>query len=60
MKDDARPDPRILLLMAALLVVAGFWMAGWIKASAYNRVTGKHVSAWDALVLDIRVQDNPK
>jgi hypothetical protein len=32
-------------------------MRGCVKADAYERVTGKKVSTWDAMWLDLRVQE---
>lgn len=41
------------------LVALHVWSAN-MKAAAYERVTGKKVSAWDAMFLDLRVQEEPK
>ncbi len=46
----------LLLLAGALLFFAGvIIIPAWLKAEAYNRATGAHVSWWDALILDLRV-----
>jgi len=34
--------------------------SAYFEASAYNRVTGANVSTWDAIWLDLRVQESPK
>jgi hypothetical protein len=41
----------------ALAFVALIMIQPYMEACAYERVTGKHVSAWDALWLDLRVQE---
>lgn len=47
------------LLTAALVLVllAGWVLASWIEARSFESVTGKHVSTWDAMFLDLRVQE---
>lgn len=45
-------------LLAALSVV---WVIeSAMEARAYNRVTGQNVSTWDAMWIELRVQDSPK
>ncbi len=40
-----------------VLVIAG-WVAGsHFEAKAFERVTGKHVSTWDAMFITLRVQE---
>lgn len=52
--------------MAAIMLVAlafGFAnsvVSSYLEARAYNRVTGKNVTTWDAMYLDLRVQAEPK
>jgi len=36
------------------------WTCAGIEARAYERVTGKHVSQWDAYWLNLRVQEAAK
>ena len=43
----------IAFLMAGLACIT-WWSAGQ-EASAFERATGKHVSQWDALFLELRV-----
>lgn len=47
------------LIAAALVLVllAGWVLASCIEARSFESVTGKHVSTWDAMFLDLRVQE---
>lgn len=49
----------VAVLMAVLCVCALLlWVArSSCEASAYNHVTGKNVSTWDAMFLELRVQE---
>ena len=41
---------------ASLLLIVGFaYMSAYFEAAAYNRITGKNVSAWDAMFVKLRV-----
>lgn len=56
---------RDLLGWLILGLVAGLLPFGWVatsylEASAYNRVTGKHVSTWDAMWVDLRVSSEAR
>lgn len=48
----------------ALLVILGFILMAIaqpaLESQAYNRLTGAHTTYWDALFLELRVQDQPK
>lgn len=45
---------------AAVIILLGAWFAtSWAEARAFNEVTGKNVSAWDAMWVDLRVQAEP-
>lgn len=44
----------VLILLAS--IAAGFFQAA-MEAATYNRLTGSNVSAWDALFVELRVQD---
>ena len=50
------------LLMACMLsVLLGGWvLLSYFEAAAYRRVTGKHVTTWDAMFLDLRIQEPVK
>lgn len=50
-----------LLGVAMFAAAAGIWV--WqskLEAEAFNRVTGKNVSTWDAMFLDLRVNEAPR
>jgi hypothetical protein len=45
----------------AILIGIAFWaFSSHMEASAYQRITGKHVSTWDAMWVDLRVQESPR
>lgn len=47
----------IILLFFSPLII---WVSkSSLEASAYNRVTGSHVSTWDAMWIDLRVVGQP-
>lgn len=50
---------HIACMMLAIFILIGSFtgIRGCIKADAYERVTGKRVSVWDATWLDLRVQE---
>ena len=51
------------LLVSAIAVVICIccWIgAAAIKAKTYNRVTGKNISTFDAMFIELRVTDNVK
>lgn len=44
-----------------LLVAMGVWIfSSAMEAQAYNSVTGANVSTWDAMWIELRVQDGFK
>lgn len=47
-----------VLMFAALFGLSYF--SASMEAAAYNRATGNNVSAWDAMWIELRVQDSPK
>lgn len=48
----------IMLVMAVVLILIGaIWFQAWMEAKAFNRVTGKNVSTWDAVWIELRVQE---
>jgi len=61
-RDDKRNLFVALVLLAAVFVgtAALQLICASAEAAAYERVTGCHVSAWDAIWLDLRVQEFPK
>lgn len=46
--------------IALALMLAGTYINAKMEADAYNRVTGEHVTWYDAVWLDLRVQASPK
>ena len=55
----------VLLYVVPLLLVLAIWVGVWVfksamEANAYNRVTNSDVSTWDAMFIELRVQDGPK
>lgn len=47
-------------LGAVAIALSLWWGAAWLEARAYERVTGKTVSTWDALFLELRVDGVPE
>lgn len=48
-------------VVLALVFVLSLWpLQSYFEARAYERVTGKRVSTWDAMFLDLRVQEAVK
>jgi len=44
-----------------LSVFCGIWVfKSYQEAQAYNRLTGANVTTWDALWVELRVQEGPK
>ncbi len=55
---------RALTLMTVfgVIFVLGLALGGWVfssyqEARTYERLTGKHVTTWDAMWVDLRVQE---
>lgn len=46
--------------LALAAVIAAWPVMSYFEARAYERVTGKRVSTWDAMFLDLRVQEGAK
>lgn len=58
MKDDTKEVAGLLALAAFLFLLS--WVGySYLEARAYERVTGKPVSTFDAMFLDLRVQAEP-
>jgi len=44
-----------------LLILLLAWVSySFVEAKAYNSVTGKHVTTWQAMFLELRVQEGAK
>jgi hypothetical protein len=53
---------KIAACIVMLLLIVGGSIGvkavdAYFEARAYERVTGKHVSTWDAMFIDLRVQE---
>lgn len=50
----------LILFLALIIFSTGAWIFNSsMEASAYNKVTGNNVSTWDAMWIELRVQDAP-
>jgi hypothetical protein len=50
-----------LAFLVVVILAAGFgWFHASMEAAAYESVTGKQVSTWDAMFLVLRVQAEPQ
>ena len=47
-----------LWTLVIAIIVLFLWLQASQEASTYNRLTGANVTTWDALWIDLRVQDN--
>ena len=53
-------EQTFLILIASIIgavILSFFWWVAGQEANAYHRATGKKVSQWDALFLELRVQN---
>ena len=50
----------IYIAIALVLGIASWSGTSYFEAQAYNRLTGSHVTTWDAMFVDLRVQAEPK
>jgi hypothetical protein len=52
---------HILLPLGFLIVVLMAAPVGWyMESAAFNRITGAHTTWWDAVWVELRVQEAPK
>jgi len=50
-----------IMLVGTLAVIVGLWVAeSACEARAFTRMTGKPASTWDAMFLELRVQEPAK
>lgn len=49
-----------LFALLCVLLVGGWLGQSYFEARAYNRVTGKNVSMFDAMFIELRVQESAK
>lgn len=48
--------PTITLAIGAILILLMFWIVpSYFEATTYSRLTGRNVSTWDALWVELRV-----
>lgn len=51
----------VWIVVAIGFLGLGFWvLTSKLEADAYFRITGKSVSTWDAMFIELRVQDKAK
>ena len=55
-KDEDTPA-TLVIVGVVVLMLGGVWYCASQEAAAYHRVTGKYVTWWDAVWLDLRVQE---
>lgn len=48
------------ILLFGLVLFLGIFGSAYLKARAYNRATGANVSMWDALFIELKVQQPAK
>ena len=49
------------IIAAVLAVILGVWIfSSAMEARAYERITGKRVSTWDAMWVELRVQEGAR
>jgi hypothetical protein len=49
--------PKWVLSTCGFLLVLAFWIGqSYLEAAAFERITGKEVSLWDAMFLSLRIQ----
>lgn len=60
--DETEKGPSDLVWIAIILVAGLLWWVGTshFEARAYERITGKHVSTFDAMFVSLRVQSEAK
>ncbi len=51
---------RFLVPCGVILIIGIWWFQSAMEAAAYNRVTGKDISTWDAMWVELRVQEGAK
>lgn len=50
-----------IAISGVLLIVLIAWVAySFVEAKAYNSATGKHITTWQAMFLELRVQEGAK
>ena len=49
-----------LILLTIILILLGLPLAPYFEAKTYNKLTGANATWWDAIWVELRVQDTPK
>lgn len=63
---EENEEKAVIIVAGALLAIIGICAIGWwvfsssMEAKAYNRLTGAHATTWDAMWVELRVQERPK
>ena len=62
MRRAAGPEGTIVVVVGGLLLLAFLAMlaSAAAESAAYNRLTGAKTTMWDAVFLELRVQDAPR
>lgn len=49
------------LTVVVLVIIGAAWVVpSWMEARAFNKATGKSVTVWEAMFVDLRVQGEAK
>jgi hypothetical protein len=61
-KKESRDNTFAVIFFAVilLLILAFYLIKCHMEARTYSRLTGNSVSTWDAIWVDLRVQDEPQ
>jgi len=61
-KSDLLPIVGILgTILAIVTLPITIWVfSSYMEASSFNKITGKNVSTWEAMFVDLRVQSTPE
>lgn len=59
---DISEGARVAIVFSGAVALGVFvWVFGsMMEAEAFNRATGKHVSTWDAMWIELRVQEGAR
>jgi hypothetical protein len=59
---SSRQTKFALLVLAGVVLLVFLVVLGcaYMEARTYNKLTGAHVTTWDAMWVDLRVQDKPQ
>lgn len=62
MRQSSRESLAGILCTVALIIgMLGYWfISSYFEARAFNRITGSGVSTWEAMFVELRVQESSK